>query len=100
MSRKKPSDYRERLSYVNLEPKGAAILIYYSSNCYDLRAVPSGQGPDPLLNLRLICFIWYNFRPQKQRRGGWALMRRRPRSFAVFNPAFWGQEDEDENNQA
>ena len=52
--RKKPSNYRERLLYVNLKPQGPAIITYQASNSQDLRITATCDGFDLLLDFRRI----------------------------------------------
>jgi len=61
VARKKPRNYRGRLSYVNLEAACSAFWIEYFANRDDLDISAAGQRPHTLFNSSLIPFISNNF---------------------------------------
>jgi hypothetical protein len=94
----KPRNYRERLSYVNLETPGPALLIAYSANRQHLYLTTSGQCLYLLLDPRLILFTANYFGAQNDRLDNGALMHHGLGSFATRKPAFWCQKDKDQND--
>jgi hypothetical protein len=97
-ARKKPRNYRERSTYVNLEASRPTIGVDYFSNSYDLYFRAPGQGLDTLLDVTLILFVSNNFRTQNQGCGNGALMHRISGQFAARKPAFWCQKNEYQND--
>ena len=96
--RKKPRNYRERSSYVNLEAPRTAVGVDYFSNIQNLYLTASRQPLDLLFDFTPICFVTNNFRTQKHGLRVWPLMHRIPRSFATRKPAFWCQKNENQND--
>src|SRR5687767_1533524 len=93
--RKKPRNYRERLSYVNLETADPAVIVQQFPDLNYFHFLPSGQFLYALLDLTLISLIANNFTAQKHPGGNWALMPIIYGSFAARKPAFWCQKDKD-----
>lgn len=96
--RKKPRNYRERLSYVNLETADPAIVVKQFPDLQDLHFLASGQLLYALLDLTLISLIANNFTAQKHPFGNGALMPVISGSFATGKPAFWCQKDKDQTD--
>jgi hypothetical protein len=93
---KKPSNYREELTYVNLEAPRGTVGGDHPSNPDYLYFVTPGQGLNSIGYLPCITFIYNNFRCQ-QDCGNSALMPTPQGPFAVFEPTFGCQKDKYQN---
>src|SRR5215217_3302409 len=94
--RKKPRNYREWLSYVNLKAKRSAVGTSYFPDCQHLYFSTSRERLYVLLNPGLILFILNNFRAQNHGSLNGVLMHHTLDPFATQKPAFWCQKDEDQ----
>jgi hypothetical protein len=97
-SNKKPSNYRERLLYVNLKAECFAVAPHQSADSEDLGVTSTGKGFDLLFDFQAICFTCNNFGTQNNRLLDWAWMRECLWSFAIFEPAFRCQKYENQTN--
>jgi len=97
-SRKKPRNYREELSYVNLETTNLPGRVKHLSYREHLYVCTSRECLDLSLDPALIFFIANNFRAQYQGCGNWAWMPGSLGPFATRKPAFWCQKNEDQND--
>src|SRR6185369_6220398 len=97
-ARKKPRNYRERSSYVNLEAARTTVGVDHFSNIKNLYLDAPREGLHPLFNLTPICFVANNFRAQNEGLRDGALMHHISRPFAPIEPAFRCQKNEDQND--
>ena len=96
--RKKPRNYRERLSYVNLKAACATLCIGYSAHLQHFKIGASGHRLDTLFDFTPISFTANYFRVNYHGFDNWALMHRSLSPFAAQKPAFWCQKYEDQND--
>jgi hypothetical protein len=92
MESKKPSNYRERLSDVNLIAECLTILVQNFTHCKDFSVSPSTKQPHLMLQIDRIRFILNDFRPQHQRSRVSMHLVWLP--LAAFKPALWRQKYE------
>ena len=71
---KKPRNYREWLSYVNLKAADPPVGVDHFPDRNHLNIRASGQVLNALLDLTCICFITNNFRSKNQCFGNCAWM--------------------------
>jgi len=93
-ARKKPRNYRERLSYVNLETKSLSLRITHRAYRNYLNIFAPGESLDPLSDLTFILFITKIFTSHHQGLDNWALMHRFLSRFATRKPPIWCQKNE------
>ena len=94
----KPRNYRERLSYVNLETACPSIGVDHFPDVNNLDLGASGKLLNVLLDFTHIFFIDNNFGAQNERSGNGVLMPIISGSFAAGEPAFWSQKDKYQND--